>query len=162
MTHAEHRYKLDFYYQQALIYLVTLVLYMGIKGTIVEDSVTVVFHDPIMYVIALFVGISFVTLVLNKIRDRKIIVSEQAIVFHSRFSKRELKVPEIEWIYIGKERTVRTAGRFRIVIIKMKHRRRTYRIRVGRYERDRELVKQMEQIATLVPKREKRFQFTAK
>lgn len=155
----EFKYKMDFYYQQALIYLLTLIIYMGVKGTIVENSVTVVFHDPLMYVITFFVGIAFLTLLLNRIRDRRVVVSESEIIFQSRFSRKELKISDIEWIYIGKEKNVQTSGRFQIVIVKMKHRRRAFRIRVGRYERDRELVRQMEQIATKVPKREKRFQF---
>ena len=155
----EFKYKMDFYYQQALIYLVTLIVYMGVKGTIVEDSVTVVFHDPLMYVITFFVGISFITLLLNRIRDRKIIITDGEIIFQSKFSKKELKIGDIEWIYIGKEKNVQTSGRFQIVIVKMNHRRRVFRVRVGRYERDRELIKQMEQIATKVPKRERRFQF---
>lgn len=158
----EFNYKLDFYYQQALIYLVTLILYAGIKGTIIEDSLTVVFHDPIMYIIAFFVGVAFVTLLLNRIRDRKIIITPGSIIFQNKFNKKELSISDIEWIYIGKERNVQTSGRFQVVVVKLKHRRRSFRIRIGRYERDRELVRMMEDIATKVPKREKRFQLRKK
>jgi hypothetical protein len=150
---------MDFYYQQALIYLVTLVLYAGVRGTFVENNFTLVFDDPIMVIILFFVASSFITLVLNRIRDRKLIVSDSEIVFQHRFNRRSIHVADIEWIHIGKERMVQTAGRFQVILIKVKHRRRAFRIRLGRYERERELLKLVEQITERTPKREKRFQF---
>ncbi len=154
----EFRYKLDFYYQQSLIYVVTLLLYAGVRGTFIENNFTLVFDDPIMYIISFFVAVAFVTLLLNRIRDRKLIVSDNGIIFQHRFNRREVDVADIEWIHIGKERLVRTAGRFQVILIKMKHRRRAFRIRLGRYERDRELLKLIEQLTERTPKREKRFQ----
>jgi hypothetical protein len=160
--HNEFKYKLDFYYQQALIYLLTLILYAGVKGTFLENNFTLVSNDPIMYIIAFFVGVSFLTLLLNRIRDRKVIVTDSEIIFQHRFNRRSIANTDIEWIHIGKERSVQTAGRFQIVIIKTKHRRRAFRIRLGRYERERELLKLLEQISERTPKRQKRFQFRKK
>ncbi len=157
--HNEFKYKLDFYYQQALIYLVTLILYIGVKGTFVEDNFTLVFNDPIILVIAFFVAVAFSTLLLNRIRDRKLIITDAAIIFRHRFAQRSILFKDIEWIHIGKERMVQTAGRFQVIIIKTKHRRRAFRIRLGRYERERELLNLVEQISNTVPKRHKRFHF---
>lgn len=161
MTH-EFKYKLDFYYQQALIYLVTLILYIGIRASFFKNSMTVVLEDSLLYIIVFFVAMSFVLLLLNRFRNRKIIITDEAIYFRHRFAHHEIKISEIEWMYIGKERGVQTAGRHQIVMIKPKGRRRTFRLRVGRYERDRELVKLMEQIAAQVPKRRRRFQLKTK
>jgi hypothetical protein len=155
----EFRYKLDFYYQQVLIYLVTLVIYAAVRGTIIENNFTLVFDDPIMFIIIFFAAAAFFTLLLNRIRDRKLILSEDEIVFQHRFNRRQISVSEIEWIHIGSERFVQTAGRFQVVLIKMKHRRRAFRVRVGRYERERELLTLIRQIAERTPKREQRFQF---
>ncbi|MFA6456007.1 MAG: hypothetical protein WCW40_04230 [Bacteroidota bacterium] len=160
--HHEFKYKLDFYYQQALIYLITLIMYAGIRGTFVEDNFTLVFNDPILYFIAFFFGSAFVILILNRIRDRKIIVKDDEIIFQHRFNRRSITVQDIEWIHIGKERMVQTAGRFQIIILKTKHRRRAFRIRLGRYERERELLRLIEQLSEQTPKRYKRFQFTRK
>jgi hypothetical protein len=157
--HHEFKYKLDFYYQQALIYLVTLILYVGVKGTFVEDNFTLVFNDPIIMVIAFFVVVAFGTLLLNRIRNRKLIITDTEIIFRHRFAERSIPLKDIEWIHIGKERTVQTAGRFQVIIFKTKHRRRTFRIRLGRYERERELLSLVEQISDNVPKRHKRFHF---
>lgn len=162
MIHHEFKYKLDFYYQQALIYLLTLILYAGVKGTIVEHNFTLVFADPIMVIIAFFVLVAFATLLLNRIRDRKVIITESEIIFQHRFNRYAIAFQDIEWIHVGKERLVQTAGRFQIIIIKAKHRRRAFRIRLGRYERERELLKLIEQVSEKAPKRQKRFQFKKK
>jgi hypothetical protein len=145
------KYKLDFYYQQTLIYLITLVLYAGIRGNFVESQFSFVFRDPIVYIIVFFFSISVVVLFLNIWRDRKLIMSSEQIIFHSRHRERVFEIKDIEWMHIGKERLVRTAGRFQQISIKMKNRVIPIRIRVGRYEHNRELVAEMQKIADIVP-----------
>jgi hypothetical protein len=152
----EFKYKLDFYYQQTLIYLSALVLYAGIRGSFIENQFSFVFNDPIVLIFVIFFFISLVTLFLNVYRNRKLIVYDDKIVFHSRGQEREVPITEIEWMHIGRERSVQTAGRFQLVIFKVRGRRWSYRIRVGRYERDRELVAEMEKIAPQVPKGKRR------
>jgi len=60
---------------------------------------------------------------------------------------------EIEWMHIGREPRVQTGGRFQVIVFKLKERRRVFRIRVGRYERERDLVAEMTRIAGDLPKR---------
>lgn len=152
------KYKLDFYYQQALLYLLVFFLYGGIKGTFFEDEFRLVFRDPIVYIMVLFVVVALVTLVLNLFRDRKLILEDDKMIFHSRRRDREIKVSEIEWMHIGREMLVQTAGHFQLIIFKMKGRKRLFRIRVGRYERDRELIAEVERMAQHIPKgRRRRF-----
>jgi hypothetical protein len=152
------KYKLDFYYQQALFYLGTLVVYAGVRGSFIENEFTFVFKDPIVYVIIVFVVISFSVLVLNMFRDRKLIIGESKIIFRNRFHERDITIADIEWIHIGRERDVQTAGRFQAIVFKLKGRRRLFRIRVGRYERERDLVAEMHRIAERIPQRkQKRF-----
>lgn len=152
----EFKYKLDFYYQQTLIYLSVLVLYAGIRGSFIENQFSFVFNDPIVFIFIIFFFISMVTLFLNIYRNRKLILYDDKIVFHSRSQEREVPITDIEWMHIGRERSVQTAGRFQLVIFKVRGRRWSYRIRVGRYERDRELVAEMETIAEKVPKGKRR------
>jgi len=150
------RYKLDFYYQSALIYLVTLIVYGGIRGNFVEQKFEYVLSDPIMYVIMFFVIMSFVTLGLNAMRNRRLIITPDAILFKHRWNERRVPLAEIEWLHIGREAHVQTGGRFQVIVFKLKGRRRVFRIRVGRYERERELVSEMTRIATQVPMRKQR------
>lgn len=152
------KYKLDFYYQQALLYLLVFFLYGGIKGTFFEDEFRLVFRDPIVYIMILFVVTALVTLVLNLFRDRKLILEGDRMIFHSRRRDREIKISDIEWMHIGREMLVQTAGHFQLIIFKMKGRKRLFRIRVGRYERDRELIAEVERLAQHIPKgRRRRF-----
>jgi len=152
------KYKLDFYYQQALLYLLVFFLYGGIKGTFFEDEFRLVFKDPIVYIMILFVVVALVTLVLNLLRDRKLILEDDKMIFRSRRRDREIRITDIEWIHIGREMLVQTAGHFQLIIFKMKGRKRLFRIRVGRYERDRELIAEVERMAQHIPKgRRRRF-----
>ncbi|MEK7263787.1 MAG: hypothetical protein AAB071_04665 [Bacteroidota bacterium] len=146
-----YRYKLDFYYQQTLIYLLTLVLYTGVRGSFIEDKFEFVFRDPLIYVISIFVGLSFISLLLNKIRDRKIIVSERSIILKTRFHERSISLSDILWMNIGRERSMRTAGRSQVVIMKTTLRRRVFRFRLGRYEREKELLAEMKHFYERVP-----------
>ncbi|RCK72268.1 MAG: hypothetical protein IGBAC_0614 [Ignavibacteriae bacterium] len=149
------KYKLDFYYQQSIIYLITLILYAGFRGSFIEDEFSLVFKDPILYIILIFVIGSFIVLILNLIRDRKLIVQDDKIIFYNRFNRREINISDIEWIYIGVERSVKTAGRSQAIVIKIKGRLRLYRIRLGRYEHQKELMHLLNEIAKKVPQKKK-------
>jgi hypothetical protein len=145
------KYKLDFYYQQTLIYYFVLILYAGIRGSFVESQFSFVFKDPIVYIIILFSSISLVVLIFNIWHGRKLILTPEQMIFHSRNRERIFKIKDFEWMHIGKERLVETAGHFQQISIKMKNRAIPIRIRVGRYEHNRELVAEMEKIAKTVP-----------
>ena len=151
-----YRYKLDFYYQSALIYLVTLIAYGGIRGNFVEQKFEYVFGDPIIYVIMFFVLMSLVTLGLNALRSKRLIITSDALIFKHRWHERRVPVVDIEWLHIGREARVQTGGRFQVIVFKLKGRRRLFRVRVGRYERERELVAEMTRIAAHVPVRKQR------
>jgi hypothetical protein len=146
------KYKLDFYYQQSLLYLITLIVYAGIRGTFDFDRLPLLEVDPLLYIIILFVLISFVVLMLNKARDRKLIIAADKIIFHNKYREQEIALVDIEWLHIGRERRVQTAGAIQVVVFKSKSRRRLYRIRIGRYERDRDLLLEMQRISQIVPK----------
>jgi hypothetical protein len=156
MQQKTFKYKLDFYYQQALSYLLVFLLYAGIKGSFFEDQFRFVFKDPLVYIMMFFVVIALVTLVLNLYRNRRLVITDDRLMLQSRHREREIMISEIEWMHIGREMLVQTAGHFQLVIFKMKGRKRLFRIRVGRYERDRELVIEMERIAQDVPKGKRR------
>jgi hypothetical protein len=152
------KYKLDFYYQQALLYLLVFLLYAGIKGSFFENQFSFVFQDPLVYIMIFFGAIALITLLLNLARNRRLVVTDDRMIFQSRGREREIPFSEIEWMHIGRERMVQTAGHFQLIVFKMKERKRLFRIRAGRYERDRELVAEMERIAQHVPKgRHRRF-----
>jgi hypothetical protein len=150
------KYKLDFYYQSALIYTGTLIVYGVVRGSFVEKRLEFVLDDPVVYLIVFFVLMSVVTLLLNLLRNRRLIVTHDALIFKHRWQERRINLSEIEWMHIGREPRVQTGGRFQVIVFKLKERRRLLRIRVGRYERERELVAEMNRFAALVPRRKPR------
>ena len=158
MEHNEKifKYKLDFYYQSAVIYLITLVLYGGIRGNFVEQKFEYVLSDPLMYVIMFFVVMSLITLGLNYVRNRRLLIVGDTMIFKNRWRERSIKAADIEWMHIGREAGVRTSGKFQAIIFKLKERRRLVRIRVGRYEREKELLVEMHRIAEQVPQRKRK------
>jgi len=150
------KYKLDFYYQSALIYLITMVLYGGIRGSFVEAKFEYVLNDPLMYVIIIFVLVALVALTINKLRNRRLIITDEAIVFSHRWAEHRVPVADIEWMHIGREALVETGGKRQVVVFKLKGKRRIYRVRIGRYEKEKELWSEMGKIAQRVPRRRTR------
>ncbi len=146
------KYKLDFYYQQALIYLLTLIAYASVRGSFIEDRFEFVFRDPIVYVILFFVLGSWFGLALNRIRERRLILAGDRLIFASRSRRRVVSVSDIAWIHIGRERKVRTSGGYLEIRMKLKNRRRVLRIRVGRYERAQDLVAEIGKLTEHVPR----------
>ncbi|HCV42047.1 MAG TPA: hypothetical protein DGH68_01080, partial [Bacteroidetes bacterium] len=131
----------------------TLILYGGIRGNFVEKKFEYVLNDPLTYVIVFFVLMSLVALLLNYIRNRRLIIVDDMIIFKNRWRERRISASDLEWIHIGREAGVQTSGRFQVIMFRMKGRRRIVRIRVGRYEREKELVAEMHRIAEHIPKR---------
>jgi len=150
------RYKLDFYYQSLVLYLVTLILYGGIRGSFVEKRFEYVLGDPLMYVILFFVVMSAASLVLNRVRDRRLVVEDKSLVFRNRFHETAVHAGDVEWIHIGREHRVQTAGMFQMAVFKLKGRRRLFRIRIGRYERAKELLTELRSFASGIPVRRNR------
>src|SRR3972149_6669823 len=109
------RYKLDFYYQQTLIYLVALLLYAGIRGSFVEDQFRLIYRDPIVYIMVLFFLVSLVGLMLNRMRDRKLILEDDHIIFHSRRGERIIHLNDIEGRHIGREVLGQPPGGFQFI-----------------------------------------------
>lgn len=149
------KYKLDFYYQSALIYLITLIAYGGVRGSFVEKEFRYVMDDPILYVILFFVLMSIGALALNAYRQRRLIITDDAIIFKNRFHERRVKLDDIEWMHIGREARVKTSGRFQVIVFKLKNRRRLVRIRIGRYEKERELLHEARRLAERLPVQKK-------
>ena len=156
MQERTFKYKLDFYYQSALIYLITMVLYGGIRGSFVEAKFEYVLNDPLMYVIIIFVLVALVALTITKLRNRRLIITDEAIVFSHRWAEHRVPVADIEWMHIGREALVETGGKRQVVVFKLKGKRRIYRVRIGRYEKEKELWSEMGRIAQRVPRRRTR------
>jgi hypothetical protein len=142
MENKVYKYRMDFYYQLLVIYFVFFVLYAVIKGQFFEEKFQLVFNDPIIYILILFIAISLLIIVINIVRNRQIILKSDRIVLKNRFGSREIFFNEILSIKIGKRRKRFEEATYRIIKIKLTQRRKWLRIRANEYERGPELIRE--------------------
>lgn len=142
MENKVYKYRMDFYYQLLVIYFVFFVLYAVIKGQFFEEKFQLVFNDPIIYILILFIAISLLIVVVNIVRNRQIILKSDRIVLKNRFGSREIFFNEILNIKIGRRRKRYEEAPYRIIKIKLTHRRKLLRIRANEFERGPELIRE--------------------
>jgi hypothetical protein len=137
-----YKYRMDFYYQLLVIYFVFFALYAVIKGQFFEEKFQLVFNDPIIYILILFIAISLVVVIVNIIRNRQIILKSDRVVLKNRFGSREILFNEVLNIKIGKRRKRYEEVPYRIIKLKLTGRRKWLRIRANEYERGSELIRE--------------------
>jgi hypothetical protein len=135
-----HKYRLDFYYQSLVIYLIFFALYVLVRGS-VEKNFKVIFDDPIFYILLIFISIFLVVVIMNIIRSPMIILKDDRMILKNRFGSREVMFSDIIHVRIGRKRRSGDDAHYRIIKLKLKHRRRQFRIRANDFERGGELIK---------------------
>jgi hypothetical protein len=136
-----HKYRLDFYYQSLVIYLLFFTAYVLVKGTIGE-SFRSLYNDPIFYILIIFIVIFLFIVIVNIIRAPMIILKKDRIVFRNRFGSREVMLGDIINVKIGRRRKADEEMTYRIIKLKLKHRRKQLRIRANDFERGTELIRE--------------------
>jgi len=145
MEEKVYKYRMDLYYQLLLIYVGFFFVYAVIKGKFFEEKFTLVFNDPIVYILAIFIALFFFLAVWNIITARRIILKGDRAVLKNRFGSREIFYNEILDIRIGKKRRSRETP-YRIIKIKLLHRRKWLRIRANDFEKGSELIREFMKI----------------
>lgn len=114
--------KLDTYYVATITYLVVLIVYAVVEGTLIGERFELVWRDPIVYVIALCAALSLGALIVAVVLNKKVIVRENELVFRTRFKERVIRPEQIEWIAFRRgsrgrirERTAERAARLKLV-----------------------------------------------
>ena len=133
---------MDFYYQSLVIYFIFFLVYALIKGNFFEQKFQLVFNDPIIYMLMLFIVIFLVIVIVNIIRSKQIILKEDKIIFKNRFGERSVSYKDIMNVRIIKKRIAKEDMPFRIIKLRLKNRRRLLRIRANDYERGPELIRE--------------------
>ncbi|MBE0643460.1 MAG: hypothetical protein IH600_05230 [Bacteroidetes bacterium] len=134
----------DLYYITLLVYVAFAVLYIVVTGTITDDTVEFGLKDPVVYIIAAFVVHALIMLLTSIVRKRRLVITEDALVFASRFHERFVPFADIERITLKRERrrlnTSKLGDRkFAVIKLHVSGRRRVLRLRVANYEREKEL-----------------------
>ena len=132
---------MDFYYQSLVIYLLFFAAYVLIKGTIGE-SFKSLYNDPIFYILIFFIVVFLLIVIVNIIRAPTIILMGDRIIFKNRFGSREVLFTDVLSIKIGRRRKSDEELTYRIIKLKLKHRRKQLRIRANDFERGTELIRE--------------------
>lgn len=141
MIEKVHKHRMDFYYQSLVIYLIFFAAYVLIRRT-AGESFKELYNDPIFYILIIFIAVFLFIVVMNIIRAPMIILKDDRIIFKNRFGSREVMFSDVINIKIGRRRRAEEEMTYRIIKLKLKHRRKQLRIRANDFERGNELIKE--------------------
>ena len=147
------KYNMSFYYQSTIIYFVALVLYLVIRGEFVEDSYTLVTHDPVLYFLGLIVIFSIAALIYNQLLNKHIEITDNSIAFIDRFKERKFQKDQIAFIKFFRQKGSTRSKRMRIVRVKIKNRLRPLMFRISDYENEDDLYNSIQKIKTAIENR---------
>ena len=136
----------DIYYITLLVYVAFLALYIVVTGTITDDSVKFGFKDPVVYIVGIFIVHALFMLLVSVVRNRRLVLTPEAMVFRSRFIERSIPYSDIERITLKRDRRKPNDGSFAVLKMKVSGRRRVVRIRVGNYEHEKELYQMLKKL----------------
>jgi len=139
--------KLDLYYVATITYLVVLIAYAVVEGTLIGDRFEIIWQDPIVYVIALCAAFSFAALLMGLVLNKKVIVREHELVFKTRFKERIIRPEQIEWIAFRRQgrRRFREEVTERAAWIKLTERRRRLWLRPSGFDNSQDLMGEIRQ-----------------
>lgn len=146
------KYNMSFYYQSTIIYFVAFVLYILIRGEFIEGSFVLITKDPIIYLFAIIVFISVVSLLYNLYKNRHLEISDNEISFIDRFKTRTFMYEDMLRIKISKNKKQSKRNPLRLIRIKLKNRRRLVVVRLSDYENADELLKVFDDLRMRVEK----------
>ncbi|MBK9332181.1 MAG: hypothetical protein IPM96_07200 [Ignavibacteria bacterium] len=149
MSKRVYKYNLDFYYKSLAIYLITLIIYILIKGNFFQERFEIVVKNPIIYIISIFIIFYLILLIINALRGRQIIFEETKIIFKNRFGQREIQNSEILQVRFSREkkRMKEEKSESRIVKLKLADRRRFLRIKLSDFNNEKELMYEFKNIS---------------
>lgn len=138
--------KNDLYYVTLLVYVIFAVLYILVTGTVTSETVEFGFRDPVVYIIGIFILHAVVLLLLNIIRNPRLVVDSHGITFRSRFKERTFLFTDIDRIILKREQKRFNEGTFAVARLLIRDRHRRVRIRIASYEREKELYQLLKKI----------------
>lgn len=134
--------KLDVYYVATIAYLIVLIAYAVVTGTLIDERFEMVWRDPIVYLLALCALVSVVALIVAAVLAKKIVVGDRELVFRTRFKERVIRPEDIAWIAFrrGSRGKVRQGVADTAARIKLKNRRRRLWLRSSMFDESEKLM----------------------
>jgi cytochrome c biogenesis factor len=142
----EFRQRLDFYWQSLSAYSVVLIVYVLLRSTIESGSVTFDYHDPLLWLLGLFILIALVGLSFSAFRRRAVIVEKDRIIFKNRFGSKEYTANDIVSISLGRDGMVQVKNLYPMIRIKLNSRKRMLRLRPTFFHNPEELIESVKDL----------------
>ena len=139
--------KLDVYYMAAVAYLVTLIAYAAITGTLTGERFELVWKDPIVYLLALCAVVSLIALLVSAVLNKKVIIRTHEMVFITRFKERIIRSEDIEWIRFrrGSRGKIRDGLAEHAAQIKLNDRRRRLWLRPALFGESDDMIQELKE-----------------
>jgi hypothetical protein len=134
--------RLDFYWQYTTVYLIILIVYSVLMGSINEGTITMDFHNPVVILLFVFMLGTSLNLLFNWFKKKTITIGDDYIIFRTRFKERKYLRTDISRIAIGKKvRYKGTAFSLQMIKIKVKDRKYFIRIRPHGYWEEKDMIR---------------------
>jgi len=133
--------RLDFYWKFLTVYGLTMISYILFVVILFNYQIVDIVRDPVVILLIVFILVSGVSLLVNLYKNRELIIGSDFITFKNRFVERTYHLDEIVSIRFGREKNPKIHGDNRIFKIKVKDRRRMFRIKPNSIWNDKKLVK---------------------
>ncbi len=127
------RQRLDFYWQSISGYAVVLIIYILLRGTIEDFTLSLRLVDPIVILLCIFIVTAGIGALVNLYKRREIAIGKDFIEFRSRFGVKVFHMHDILRISFGKVHGKKIKNTYRLIKISVKGRRRAIRIRPSSY-----------------------------
>ena len=139
---ATFTHRLDFFWQYIAVYAIAMIIYVLLKGTISEWTVTVVLLDPLVLLLAIIIVGTAISMVFNYYKKQEVLVGKDFIIFKNRYRSIKYTQNEIIKIAFSRERN-KLRSTYRVIKIKVSNRRRIIRIKPMAFWDERMLVHDM-------------------
>ncbi|MCE2503735.1 MAG: hypothetical protein J4G05_06725 [Chlorobi bacterium] len=141
--------KLDLYYVATIAYLVTLIAYAGVTGTLIGERLELIWRDPIVYLLALCAVVALIALLAAAVLNKKVTIRESDLVFATRFKEKTIRADEIAWISFrrGSRGKLRDGVAQRAATIKLKSYRRRLWLRPSMFDESEKLMRDLKEWA---------------
>ena len=145
----KYKHKLNFYYNLLIIYMLFLVMYVLVRGEFSNEKFSILFKDPILYIVLIFILYFLFMLIMNVLKAKVLLFNGDKIILKNRFGQRELDKSEILFVKFSRERkrNKEDKSHIRIVKLKLKDRKRMLRIRVSEFNNENELIGEFKNIS---------------
>jgi hypothetical protein len=140
--------RLDFYWQFLVVYFLAFIIYVLMKGTIIETTITFVFYDPIVILLFMFFLGTSVALIYQLYKKKSIFIGGDYFILRTRRKEKRYNLKQVKKISVSKDRRIRTKKPVRLIKIWTNARKKPIKIRTSQYWNEKELAHEIIRLRT--------------